>query len=51
MDSNEQEGTTYEKPTVVDYGSLIELTAALTGGHHFDGLMHDTPDHVSLPIP
>jgi hypothetical protein len=27
---------TYEKPQVVDYGDLVELTAAGTDGNHLD---------------
>lgn len=37
----------YREPEVVDYGTLVELTAALTGGHHEDG-MSKGPD-VSHP--
>ena len=28
----------YREPEVVDYGTLVELTAAATVGHHEDGV-------------
>ncbi len=28
----------YREPEVVDYGTLVELTAAMHGGHHEDGM-------------
>ena len=37
----------YCEPEIVDYGTLVELTAAASGGHHEDGL-HKGPD-VSHP--
>lgn len=45
MDS--QETQTYEKPVIVDYGTLVELTAAAHDGHHEDGLgkSHDEHSH------
>ena len=40
----------YREPEVVDYGTLVELTAAQTGGHHEDGVSKG-PDvsHVHKP--
>ena len=35
MDTQERQPV-YEKPTIVDYGSLQELTAAQTSGAHLD---------------
>jgi hypothetical protein len=40
----ERKTDAYERPEVVDYGTLVELTAALSGGFHEDGL-HKGPDH------
>jgi len=34
----EPESRKYEKPEVVDYGTLVELTAGMGHGHHEDGL-------------
>ena len=34
----------YEKPTIVDYGDLRELTAGLGGGNH---LAVDLPPHTA----
>lgn len=31
-------GAPYEPPEIIDYGTLVELTAAISGGHHSDGL-------------
>jgi hypothetical protein len=36
MDTETQETPAYEAPTVVDYGTIRELTAQQTTGGHFD---------------
>jgi hypothetical protein len=41
MDQTERKD--YREPEVVDYGTLVELTAAHVGGHHEDGI-HKGPD-------
>lgn len=37
----------YRSPEIVDYGTLVELTAAMSGGHHEDGMAktHVEPSH------
>lgn len=39
----------YEKPELVDYGTLTELTAAAHDGHHEDGLGKSHDVHPSHP--
>jgi hypothetical protein len=42
----------YEKPAVIDYGTLLELTEATTITGPEDGASKiDTNNHHSLPIP
>lgn len=42
----------YETPVVVDYGTLVELTEAMTFfGTEDGGNKFDTVDHHSLPVP
>jgi hypothetical protein len=41
---------TYEPPTVVDYGDLVELTAAtLINGIEDGASKHETDNHHSVP--
>jgi hypothetical protein len=41
----------YEKPVVVDYGTLLDLTEAMVRfGTEDGGNKFDTVDHHSLPI-
>ena len=42
------QGLKYEKPELVDYGTLTELTAG-QGGHHEDGLGKSHDPHPSHP--
>jgi hypothetical protein len=35
----QQEQRPYEAPSVVDYGSLVDLTESIRHGHHEDGMM------------
>lgn len=40
---HESDTREYEKPEIVDYGTLVDLTAGMGSGHHEDGLLkaHD----------
>jgi hypothetical protein len=41
----------YTKPTVADYGDLLDITEAQTPIGDLDGADFSDPNHHSLPVP